>query len=84
MTYKAKLVLVGLAGLLAGAALTLNLSAIANKDAQTALPVEARTVRYAECLAEARSWAEKLGEPDGKAQDEACERFGELRFFNVG
>ncbi|MEW6589746.1 MAG: S41 family peptidase [Pseudomonadota bacterium] len=40
MTYKAKLVLVGLAGLLAGAALTLNLSAIANKDAQTALPVE--------------------------------------------
>ncbi len=40
MTYKAKLVLVGLAGVLAGAALTVNLSAIANKDADTALPVE--------------------------------------------
>jgi carboxyl-terminal processing protease len=40
MTYKAKLVLVGLAGALAGAALTVNLSAIANKDADTALPVE--------------------------------------------
>ena len=40
MTHKAKFVLVGLAGLLAGAALTINLSAIANKDAQTALPVE--------------------------------------------
>jgi len=40
MTHKAKFVLVGLVGLLAGAALTINLSAIANKDAQTALPVE--------------------------------------------
>ena len=40
MTQKAKFVLVGLAGVLAGAALTLNLSAIADKDAETALPVE--------------------------------------------
>jgi carboxyl-terminal processing protease len=40
MTHKAKFVLVGLAGVLAGAALTLNLSAIADKDAETALPVE--------------------------------------------
>jgi len=40
MTHKAKFVLVGLAGLLAGAALTLNLSAIADKEAETALPVE--------------------------------------------
>lgn len=32
--------LVGLAGVLAGAALTVNLSAIANRDADTALPVE--------------------------------------------
>src|SRR5512139_1500729 len=40
MTQKAKFVLVGLAGVLAGAALTLNLPAIADKDAQTALPVE--------------------------------------------
>ena len=36
---KAKFILVGLAGLLAGAALTVNLSAIADKDAATALPV---------------------------------------------
>jgi len=40
MTQKTKFVLVGLAGLLAGAALTVNLSAIADKDAATALPVE--------------------------------------------
>ncbi len=40
MTHKAKFILVGLAGLMAGAALTVNLSAIANKDAQTALPIE--------------------------------------------
>src|SRR5512147_1887994 len=40
MTQKAKFVLVGLAGVLAGAALTLNLSAIADKEAETALPVE--------------------------------------------
>jgi carboxyl-terminal processing protease len=33
MTQKAKFILVGLAGLLAGAALTVNLSAIADKDA---------------------------------------------------
>lgn len=40
MTQKAKFFLVGLVSLLAGAALTLNLSAIANKEAATALPVE--------------------------------------------
>ena len=40
MKQKAKFMLVGLAGLLAGAALTVNLSAIADKDAETALPVE--------------------------------------------
>ena len=40
MTQKAKFILVGLAGVLAGAALTVNLSAIANKEADTALPVE--------------------------------------------
>ncbi|MBU1396439.1 MAG: S41 family peptidase [Gammaproteobacteria bacterium] len=40
MKQKAKFILVGLAGLLAGAALTVNLSAIADKDAATALPVE--------------------------------------------
>src|SRR5512135_1346527 len=40
MTHKAKFVLVGLAGALAGAALTLNLSAIADKEAEAPLPVE--------------------------------------------
>jgi carboxyl-terminal processing protease len=40
MTQKAKFILVGLVGLLAGAALTVNLSAIADKEAQTALPIE--------------------------------------------
>ncbi len=40
MTQKTKFILVGLAGVLAGAALTVNLSAIADKEAQTALPVE--------------------------------------------
>ncbi len=40
MTHKAKFVLVGLAGALAGAALTLNLSAIADKEAVAPLPVE--------------------------------------------
>jgi len=40
MTHKAKYILVGLAGLLAGAALTVNLSAVANKDAEVPLPVE--------------------------------------------
>lgn len=40
MTQKTKFILVGLAGLMAGAALTVNFSAIANKDAATALPIE--------------------------------------------
>ena len=40
MRRKAKFVLVGLAGMLAGAALTVNLSAVADKEAETALPIE--------------------------------------------
>jgi carboxyl-terminal processing protease len=40
MTQKSKFVVVGLAGVLAGAAMTLNLSAVADKDATTALPIE--------------------------------------------
>ena len=40
MTQKTKFILVGLAGVLAGAAMTVNLSAIADKDAATALPIE--------------------------------------------
>jgi carboxyl-terminal processing protease len=40
MTQKVKYALVGLAGLLAGAALTVNLSAVADKEAAAPLPVE--------------------------------------------
>src|SRR4030066_1990069 len=42
MTQKAKSILVGLAGLLAGAALTVNLSALPDKEGETALPAEER------------------------------------------
>jgi hypothetical protein len=50
---------------------------------ETALPAQARARTYAECLAEARSWAERLGEPDGAQDDQALAEFGELKFFNV-
>lgn len=40
MTHQAKFVLVGLAGVLAGAALTVNLSAVADRETDTALPIE--------------------------------------------
>ena len=49
---------------------------------ETALPAERRAALYAECLAEARSWAERLGEPAGECG--GLEQFGDLRFFNVG
>jgi selenocysteine lyase/cysteine desulfurase len=50
---------------------------------ETALPAEERVAIYETCLREARSWAERLGEPCDRA-DEACAvRFGELQFFNV-
>lgn len=50
---------------------------------ETALPAEARAKIYSECLAEARSWAERLGEPGASAAEADLERFGNLRFFNV-
>jgi len=50
---------------------------------ETALPAEARSKIYAECLAEARSWAERLGEPGSRGEERELERFGDLRFFNV-
>jgi selenocysteine lyase/cysteine desulfurase len=50
---------------------------------ETALPAETRSRIYADCLAEARSWAERLGEPDPDTAGKDLERFGELRFFNV-
>ena len=51
---------------------------------ETALPAETRSRNYAECLAEARSWAERLGEPCETAAGPDLEQFGELKFFNVG
>jgi selenocysteine lyase/cysteine desulfurase len=50
---------------------------------ETALPAETRAQTYAECLAEARSWAERLGVPGAIDADGALDRFGELNFFNV-
>jgi selenocysteine lyase/cysteine desulfurase len=49
---------------------------------ETALPADERSRMYAQCLAEAQSWAARLGEP-GPCDAEALERFGDLRFFNV-
>jgi hypothetical protein len=49
---------------------------------ETALPVERRGELYAECLAQACAWAERLGEPCGGAEAACAERFGELQFFN--
>ena len=51
---------------------------------ETALPAETRSRTYAECLAEARSWAERLGEPCETTAAPDMEQFGELKFFNVG
>jgi len=50
----------------------------------TALPLAERSHHYADCLAEACAWAERLGEPLSEAPEPAAEQFGELRFFNVG
>ena len=51
---------------------------------ETALPADRRAALYAECLAEARAWADRLGEPMTAGDGAELERFGELRFFNVG
>jgi selenocysteine lyase/cysteine desulfurase len=51
---------------------------------ETALAVEQRVAIYEACLAEACSWAERLGEPCGQADQPGTTRFGELQFFNVG
>jgi hypothetical protein len=50
---------------------------------ETALPAAERTKHYAASLAEARSWAERLGDPPGTGAEAAEARFGELQFFNV-
>jgi len=65
------------------AAFSLDAALEASGCNETALPAEARSKIYADCLAEARAWAERLGEPDAGAAEDELERFGELRFFNV-
>jgi selenocysteine lyase/cysteine desulfurase len=65
------------------AAFSLDAALQASGCNETALPAETRSKIYADCLAEARSWAERLGEPGPDAADGELERFGELRFFNV-
>jgi selenocysteine lyase/cysteine desulfurase len=49
----------------------------------TALPLAERARIYAECLAEARDWAERVGETPLHAQGTTPEQFGELQFFHV-
>jgi selenocysteine lyase/cysteine desulfurase len=51
---------------------------------ETALPVERRGELYAECLAQARAWAERLGEPTAQSAQPQASSFGDLQFFNVG
>ena len=51
---------------------------------ETALPAEDRAREYSGCLDEARSWAERLGEPGVAQDDPALAETGDLRFFNVG
>ena len=65
------------------AAFSLDAALEASGCDETALPAEARSRIYADCLAEARSWAEKLGEPGPGGAGQELERFGDLRFFNV-
>lgn len=48
------------------------------------LPLVERQRIYADCLAEAREWARKLGEPPAAPMSTTIEQFGELQFFNVG
>jgi selenocysteine lyase/cysteine desulfurase len=48
----------------------------------TALPLAERTRIYAECLAEAGEWAQRMGEPAVVAQGASPEHFGELQFFH--
>jgi selenocysteine lyase/cysteine desulfurase len=51
---------------------------------ETALPTETRAKLYADCLREARGWADRLGESTRPAQQPGSVSFGELQFFNVG
>jgi hypothetical protein len=50
---------------------------------ETALPAATRIGIYAECLREARGWAERLGEPAASVPQPEAMSFGDLQFFNV-
>lgn len=65
------------------AAFSLDAALEAGGCTETALPAEARSRLYVECLAEARAWAARLGEPAQADSGTAQEMFGELQFFNI-
>jgi selenocysteine lyase/cysteine desulfurase len=47
------------------------------------LPLMERQRIYTQCLAEAREWAQKLGEPATAPHTATIEQFGDLQFFHV-
>jgi hypothetical protein len=49
----------------------------------TALPLAERSRLYAEALADARRWADRLGAADARQAGMAAGMFGELQFFHV-
>jgi len=65
------------------AAFSLDAALQASGCDETALPAEQRAALYAACLAQARDWAQRLGEPAESAARPAVVEFGELQFFNV-
>ena len=65
------------------AAFSLDTALSAGGCDETALPAGTRARLYTDCFDEARSWAERLGEPGATREDPECARFGELQFFNV-
>ena len=48
------------------------------------LPLEERRGIYADFLAQARDWAQRVGEPTAAPKSAMIEQFGELQFFHVG
>jgi selenocysteine lyase/cysteine desulfurase len=66
------------------AAFSLDAALEASGCDETALPAETRAREYATCLDEARSWAERLGEPGAALDHPALAGVGDLKFFNVG
>jgi selenocysteine lyase/cysteine desulfurase len=50
---------------------------------ETALPAEQRAGHYADSLAVARAWAERLGDPPVRDGEPCAVEFGELQFFRL-